>query len=62
LLGFIPLRVGTRIGGYSSTSYSAGIGLDFNFLEFTVGASSVANSENNGTAAGVAWSGLLIRF
>lgn len=62
LLGFIPLRVGTRIGGYSATSYSAGLGLDFNFLEFTVGASTVANSENGGTAAGVAWSGLLIRF
>jgi len=62
LLGFIPLRVGTRVGGYSSASYSAGIGLDFNFLEFTVGASSVANSESSGSALGVAWSGLLIRF
>jgi hypothetical protein len=62
LLGFIPLRVGTRIGGYSSTAYSAGIGLDFNFLEFTVGASTVNNSENNGSSAGVAWSGITIRF
>lgn len=62
LLGFIPLRVGTRIGGYSSASYSAGFGLDFSFLEFTVGASTVANSTKHGTAAGVAWSGLYFRF
>ena len=62
LLGFIPLRVGTRMGGYSSVAYSAGIGLDLNFLEFTVGASNVANSEKFGSAAGVAWSGLLLRF
>lgn len=62
LLGFIPLRVGTRIGGYSSAAYSAGIGLDFNFFEFTVGAATVANSENNGSSAGVAWSGLTFRF
>lgn len=62
LLGILPLRVGTRIGGFSSTAYSAGIGLDLNFLEFTVGASTVANSENFGSSAGVAWSGLLLRF
>ncbi|MAL16150.1 MAG: hypothetical protein CL670_11780 [Balneola sp.] len=62
LLGFIPIRVGTRMGGYSSVAYSAGIGLDFSFLEFTVGASNVANSEAYGSAAGVAWSGLLLRF
>lgn len=62
LLGFIPLRVGTRIGGYASTSYSAGIGLDFSFLEFTVGVSNVADSSKNGSAAGVAWSGLYFRF
>ncbi len=60
--GFIPLRVGTKIGGYGSAAYSAGIGLDFNFLEFTVGASTVANSANNGSSAGVAWSGLVLRF
>ena len=50
------------MGGYSSVAYSAGIGLDFSFLEFTVGASNVANSEAYGSAAGVAWSGLLLRF
>ncbi len=62
LLGFIPLRVGTRVGGYSSTAYSAGIGLDLGFLEFTVGASNVANSEKSGSSAGAAWSGLVFRF
>ncbi|MEX0609824.1 MAG: DUF5723 family protein [Balneolaceae bacterium] len=61
-LGFLPVRVGTRIGGYSSVSYSAGLGLDFSFLEFTVGASSVKNSQKKGTAAGVAWSGIVLRF
>jgi hypothetical protein len=62
LLGFIPIRVGTRLGGYSSAAYSAGIGLDFRFLEFTVAASTVANSEKHGSSATVAWSGLVIRF
>ncbi|MEX0719404.1 MAG: DUF5723 family protein [Balneolaceae bacterium] len=60
--GFLPLRLGTRIGGYSSASYSAGFGLDFNNFEFTFGLSTVNNSENYGTSAGVAWSGLVIRF
>ncbi|HBQ60558.1 MAG TPA: hypothetical protein DD671_13285, partial [Balneolaceae bacterium] len=32
ILGFIPVRVGTRIGGFSSAAYSAGIGVDLNFL------------------------------
>lgn len=62
LFGFIPFRVGTRMGGYSSAAYSAGFGLDFNNFEFTFGASSVANSEKNGSSLGAAWSGLIIRF
>lgn len=62
LLGFLPLRVGMRTGGYSSTSYSAGIGLAFNSFEFSVAASSVPNSSSNGTNVGAAWSGLVFRF
>lgn len=62
LLGIIPLRFGTRIGGYSSATYSAGFGLDLRFFEFSFAASTVANSANNGSSAAVAWSGLLIRF
>lgn len=62
LLGIIPIRFGTRIGGYSSSTYSAGIGLDLRFLELTFAGSTVANSGENGSSAAVAWSGLLIRF
>jgi hypothetical protein len=62
LLGFLPLRVGVRTGGYSSTSYSAGFGLDFRNLEFSFAASNVPNSAQNGTNYGVAWSGLVLRF
>lgn len=61
-LNFIPIRVGTRVGGYSSTAYSFGAGLDFRFFEFTVAASTVANSAENGSSATVAWSGLVFRF
>lgn len=62
LFGFVPIRAGTTLGGYSSAAYSAGIGLDFQFLEFTVGASTVANSRNSGSSATAAWSGFVIRF
>ncbi|RNC86120.1 MAG: hypothetical protein ED557_00240 [Balneola sp.] len=62
LLGFIPIRVGTRLGGYSSASYSAGIGLDFRFLELTVAASMANNSGSNGNSVTAAFSGLVIRF
>lgn len=62
LFGFMPISVGTRMGGFSSTSYSAGFGFDFNFLELTIGASMVKNSEKNGFAASAAWSGLVIRL
>jgi hypothetical protein len=62
LFGFVPIRAGTRIGGYSSVAYSAGIGLDFDFLEFTLGASTVANSSNSGSSAAAAWSGFVIRL
>lgn len=62
LFGFLPLRVGMRTGGYSSTSYSAGFGFDFRNFEFSFAASNVANSANNGTGAGFAWSGLVIRI
>jgi len=62
LFGFVPIRAGTRLGGYSSVAYSAGIGLDFDFLEFTLGASTVANSRNSGSSAAAAWSGFVIRL
>lgn len=62
VLGFIPIRVGTKLGGNASAAYSAGIGLDFSFLELSVGAATVANSIKNGSSTGVAWSGLVVRF
>lgn len=61
-LGFVPLRVGTRIGGYTAQAYSAGLGIDLRFFEFSVAASVVENSENDGAALGVAMGGLLFRF
>lgn len=62
LLGLIPLRAGTRIGGFSSTVYSAGIGLDLNFLELSAGLSMVGNDQENGGSIAAAFSGLEIRF
>lgn len=62
LFGFVPLRFGTRIGGYSSAAYTAGIGLDFNFLELTVAASVVNNSGRHGSSLAAAFSGVVIRF
>lgn len=60
--GILPVRVGTRVGGYSSAAYSAGIGLDLSFLELSASVATVKNSENNGSSAAIAMSGLVIRF
>jgi len=59
---FVPLRVGTRFGGFSSTVYTAGFGLDFRFLEFTVAGAFPSKGETNGSSIAAAWSGLVIRF
>ena len=62
LLGFVPLRVGTRMGGYSSSVYSAGAGIDLNFLELSAGLSVVGNDTENGGSVAAAFSGLVLRF
>ncbi len=62
LLGIVPLRAGTRIGGFSSTVYSFGAGIDLNFLEFSAGLSLVGNDQDNGGSVTAAFSGLAIRF
>ncbi|MFN1833721.1 DUF5723 family protein [Balneola sp. MJW-20] len=62
LFRFLPLRVGMRSGGFSSAAYTAGFGLDFNFIEFSVAASATGNSSRNGGSNAVAWSGFIIRF
>ncbi|WP_138429938.1 DUF5723 family protein [Fodinibius saliphilus] len=58
----IPLRAGYRTGGATSSSITAGTGLEFRNFEFSVGALLVPNSENRGASYGAAWSGLLLRF
>lgn len=62
LFNFIPLRFGTRIGGESAATYSAGFGFDFRFLDFTFAASTVKSGSDGGSSYGVAMSGLVIRF
>lgn len=62
LFGFLPLRVGMRTGGYTSTSYSAGLGLEFDNFELSVAAAAVDDSSNNGTHVAGAWSGLVFKF
>ena len=62
LLGLVPLRFGTRMGGYSSTVYSAGAGIDLNFLELSLGASIVGKDKENGGSVATAFSGLVLRF
>ncbi len=62
LLGIIPIRAGTRVGGYSSTVYSFGTGLDLNFLELSAGLSVVGNDQQNGGSVATAFSGLVLRF
>ncbi|MEO1022392.1 MAG: DUF5723 family protein [Bacteroidota bacterium] len=59
---FLPIRTGMRVGGFSSTAYSFGTGLDLRFLEFSFSVANVGNSENNGSAGAVAFSGLVFRF
>jgi len=59
---FIPLRAGYRTGGLTSSSITAGTGLEFKNFEFTVGALTVPNSQKRGSGIGAAWSGLVFRF
>lgn len=62
LIGIIPLRVGIRTGGQTSTSFSAGLGVDLQNFEFSVGGLTVPNSAARGSSAGAAWSGFVVRF
>jgi hypothetical protein len=58
----IPLRAGVRMGGYSSTTYHVGTGVEFRNFEFTIGAAGTATSKNNGASVGAAWSGIVVHF
>lgn len=62
LFGFIPLRTGARFGGMTSTSYSAGIGINTSFFDFELSAMTVSNSGSNGTHLAAAFGGLNFRF
>ncbi len=59
---FVPIRVGTRLGGYSSATYAFGFGLDFRYFELTNAISVVGNGGNDTSSIGVALSGLVFRF
>ncbi|MFO7798951.1 MAG: DUF5723 family protein [Rhodohalobacter sp.] len=58
----IPLRAGLRMGGYSSTTFHAGTGVELRNFEFTIGAAGTAVSNNKGAALGAAWSGIVVHF
>lgn len=60
LLNFIPIRFGTRYGGKADV-YSFGTGLDFRFIDFTIGLMTVSDT-GDGTDFTVATSGLVLRF
>jgi|GEM_PF-267565 len=60
--GFLPVRLGAKTGGFSSTSIHAGTGLEFKNFEFSLSASTVPKSTRYGSAAGFAWSGLVFHF
>ncbi len=62
LFGFIPLRTGARFGGMTSTSYSAGIGINTSFFDFELSAMTVSNSGSNGTHLAAAFGGFNFRF
>lgn len=62
LLNVIPLRVGYRTGGLTSSSITFGTGIELRNFEFTVAGLTVPNSENRGSGIGGAWSGLVFRF
>jgi len=62
LLNALPIRVGMRTGGNSSTAYSFGTGLNLRNFELTVAAMTVPDSQKNGTSQTVAFSGLIFRF
>ena len=60
-LGFLPLRVGIRSGGSTSTIYSFGTGLEFKNYEFSLAVVGTSTSES-GFLVGAALSGFTLRF
>jgi len=58
----IPLRGGVRTGGFSSTTWHAGTGVELRNFEFTLGAAATGSSKNNGASLAAAWSGFVVHF
>lgn len=58
----IPLRAGVRMGGYSSTTFHAGTGVELRNFEFSLGVAGSASSLNRGASLGTAWSGIVVHF
>lgn len=61
-VSFIPIRVGTRTGGFTSRANTFGTGVNLKNFEFTFAAMVVPNSEAYGTSVAFAFSGLVVRF
>lgn len=62
LIDKIPIRAGIRTGGFNSTLYSFGTGVNLRQFEFSVGAMSRPNSGSRGNAIVFAWSGFQFRL
>lgn len=62
LFNIIPLRAGMRTGGHLNTAYSLGTGINFSFLELTIGAMTSPDPFHTSINIGAAWSGLIMRF
>ncbi|MCH8496417.1 MAG: DUF5723 family protein [Balneolales bacterium] len=61
-VNYLPIRVGMKTGGNSSTAFTAGTGVNLRNFEFTFSVLSVPNSTKYGTAIASAFSGFIIRF
>lgn len=57
-----PVRLGLRTGGYSSTAYHIGTGIELRNFEFSLGAATTSNTASRGNSLGFAWSGFVAHF
>lgn len=57
-----PVRLGLRTGGYGSTAYHMGTGIELRNFEFSLGAATTSNSASRGNSIGFAWSGFVVHF
>lgn len=62
IINRIPVRLGYRTGGYSSTTYHAGTGVELRNFEFSFAIASSANSTKNGAGLAAAMSGIVLHF